>query len=168
MLRRFFKLDQLGTDVRRESAAGVTTFLTMAYIIFVNPDIFSGTGMDKGALITTTVLASVFGTLLAGLWGAIFSFMFVDLFDSVGTIVACSYEAGLVAEDGTIHGIDRVLEADAVATVAGALLGTSTTTCYIESGGNPSRHVGYRRALRPGSYPRCRLTSFPHSRHAVR
>jgi AGZA family xanthine/uracil permease-like MFS transporter len=60
--------------------------------------------------------------------------MFVDLFDSVGTIMACSYEAGLVAEDGTIHRLDRVLEADAVSTLAGALLGTSTTTTYIESG----------------------------------
>jgi AGZA family xanthine/uracil permease-like MFS transporter len=68
-----------------------------------------------------------------GLVGAIFSFMFVDLFDSIGTIVACSYEAGHVEPDGTIKNIDKVLEADAVATVAGALLGTSTTTTYIES-----------------------------------
>jgi AGZA family xanthine/uracil permease-like MFS transporter len=74
------------------------------------------------------------GALKWGMWGAIFSFMFVDLFDSVGTIVACSYEAGMVREDGTIERIDRVLEADAVATIAGALLGTSTTTTYIESG----------------------------------
>ena len=69
-----------------------------------------------------------------GLLGAIFSFMFVDLFDSVGSIMACSYEAGLVREDGTVRKIDRVLKADAVATLAGALLGTSTTTTYIESG----------------------------------
>jgi AGZA family xanthine/uracil permease-like MFS transporter len=69
-----------------------------------------------------------------GMAGAIFSFMFVDLFDSVGTIVACSYEAGYVADDGRIERIDRVLEADALATIAGSLLGTSTTTTYIESG----------------------------------
>jgi AGZA family xanthine/uracil permease-like MFS transporter len=74
------------------------------------------------------------GALQWGMWGAIFSFMFVDLFDSVGTIVACSYEAGMVAEDGSIAQLDRVLEADAVSTIAGALLGTSTTTTYIESG----------------------------------
>ena len=59
--------------------------------------------------------------------------MFVDLFDSIGTIVACSYEAGYVEPDGTIKKIDKVLEADAVATIAGSLLGTSTTTTYIES-----------------------------------
>ena len=59
--------------------------------------------------------------------------MFVDLFDSIGTIVACSYEAGHVEKDGTIKHIDKVLEADAVATIAGSLMGTSTTTTYIES-----------------------------------
>jgi len=307
MLEKLFKIEARGSTVSREAAAGVTTFLTMAYIIFVNPNILGTTGMDKGALITATILASALGTLLAGLWanvpfamapgmglnaffafslvlgkqvtwqtalgvvfisgviflvltlagvrrhivaaiplelrlaiaagiglfitfigtqnlglivdnpatlvslgtlntpvilglvgllviavleirkvrgamligivlttvlgvifgqvspperfidsppsiapifmqmdlgaalrwgmwGSIFSFMFVDLFDSVGTIVACSYEAKLVKEDGSIEGIDRVLEADAVATVAGAVLGTSTTTTYIESG----------------------------------
>jgi AGZA family xanthine/uracil permease-like MFS transporter len=307
MLEKLFKLQEHRTSVPREIAAGVTTFLTMGYIIFVNPNILSATGMDKGALITATILAASFGTILAGLWanvpfamapgmglnaffafslvlgkgvtwqtalgvvfvsgivfllltvlgvrrhvisaiplelrlaiaagiglfitfigfqglglivdnpatlvslgsltrpvvlglvglvvitvleirkvqgsiligilvttvlgilfkevampgalvsappsmspiflkmdiagalkwgmwGAIFSFMFVDLFDSVGTIVACSYEAGLIKQDGTIDRIDRMLEADAVATIAGALFGTSTTTTYIESG----------------------------------
>ena len=307
MLERLFKLEANGTTSTREITAGVTTFLTMGYIIFVNPNILSATGMDKSALITATILAAALGTILAGLWanvpfamapgmglnaffaftlvlgkgvswqtalgvvfvsgvifflltvlgvrkhviaaiplelrlsiaagiglfitfigfqgmglivdnqavlvglgalnkpvvlglvgllvitvleirkvsgailigiiittilgiltqevampaklvdtppslapiflkmdiasaikwgmwGSIFSFMFVDLFDSVGTIVACSYEAGMVNDDGEIERIDRVLEADAVATVAGALMGTSTTTTYIESG----------------------------------
>jgi AGZA family xanthine/uracil permease-like MFS transporter len=75
----------------------------------------------------------IMAALQWGLVGAIFSFMFVDLFDSIGTIVACSYEAGYVKPDGTIKKIDKVLEADAVATIAGSLLGTSTTTTYIES-----------------------------------
>lgn len=307
MLEKLFKLEANQTTASREIAAGVTTFLTMGYIIFVNPNILSATGMDKGALITATILAAAFGTMLAGIWanvpfamapgmglnaffafslvlgkgvnwqtalgvvfisgvifllltvlgvrkhviaaiplelrlaiaagiglfitfigfqglglvvdnpatlvglgsfsrpvvlgligllvitileirkvsgsiligilvttilgiifkevslpqtlvgappsmepifmkmdlagaikwgmwGAIFSFMFVDLFDSVGTIVACSYEADLIREDGTIERLDRVLEADAIATIAGAMMGTSTTTTYIESG----------------------------------
>jgi len=75
----------------------------------------------------------IVGALQWGLAGIIFSFMFVDLFDSVGTIVACSYEAGYVADDGTIPKIDRMLMADAVATISGAVLGTSTTTTYIEA-----------------------------------
>lgn len=75
----------------------------------------------------------ILGALKWGLVGAIFSFMFVDLFDSIGTIVACSYEAGHVKKDGTIENIDKMLGADALATVVGSLLGTSTTTTYIES-----------------------------------
>lgn len=306
MLDKFFKLSQHNTTIRREVIAGVTTFLTMAYIIAVNPTILADAGMDKEALITVTALTACFGTLLMGLWinvplamapgmglnaffaytlvvgqgiswqtalgvvfvsgiafllltafgfrekivaaiphslrlaipggiglfitfiglqnmglvvqsdstlvtmgsfgppvvlgliglvvtlilearnwrgsiligiiattvlgilfgeihlpssivsvppsiaptvfeldiigalqwgliGAIFSFMFVDLFDSVGTIVACSYEADLVEEDGSIKNISAMLGADAVATSVGALLGTSTTTTYVES-----------------------------------
>ncbi|MBT3375205.1 MAG: NCS2 family permease [Lentisphaerae bacterium] len=306
-LARFFKLDANKTTIQREVVGGITTFLTMAYILFVNPSILSATGMDKGALITVTALASCFGTLLVGLWvnvpfamapgmglnaffaytlvlgnkvswetalgvvflsgvfflvltlcgirerivnaiplslrlavaagigvfitfiglqnlglvvdnpatliglgtfskpvflgltgllliaalevrripgsiligilattllgalfgevkmpdailsappsiaplamkldimgalkwslcGTIFSFMFIDLFDSIGTIVACSYEARIVREDGTIRGVKQMLGADAIATAVGAVLGTSTTTTYIESG----------------------------------
>lgn len=305
-MTRFFKLKENKTDVRTEIIGGLTTFLTMAYIIFVNPAILSDAGMDKGALITVTCLVAGLSTLLVAFWanvpfamapsmglnafftytlvmgqglswqtalgvvfisgvafllltiagvrekvvsaiplslristaagiglfitfiglknmglvvdnpatlvsigpmstpvliglgalmvitilemhnirgsiligivtatvagiifgqvelpktmcslppsmapiafkldivgafkwglaGAVFSFMFVDLFDSVGTIVACSYEAGHVEADGSIKKIDKVLEADAVATIAGSLLGTSTTTTFIES-----------------------------------
>lgn len=305
-MKQLFKLEENGSDVKTEVIGGLTTFLTMAYILFVNPLILSEAGMDKPALITATCLAAAFGTLLVGLWanvpfamapgmglnafftytlvmgqglnwqtalgvvfvsgvaffiltvagirekvvnaiplslristaagiglfitfiglknmglivdnpatlvsigpltrpvliglaalllisilefrrvkgsiligiaaatvagilfrdvsmpdavmstppslapiafhldilgalrwglvGAIFSFMFVDLFDSIGTIVACSYEAGHVEPDGTIKKIDKILEADAAATVVGSLLGTSTTTTYIES-----------------------------------
>ncbi|PTN10555.1 NCS2 family permease [Mangrovibacterium marinum] len=306
MLDNFFKISERGSSFRKEIIGGVTTFLTMAYIIFVNPNILGDAGMDRNALITVTIVAAVIGTLLAGVWakvpyamapgmglnafftytlvigagvewqtalgvvfisgivflaltvtgirtkiihtiplalrlatgagiglfisfigfknmglvvanpatfvglgpftptlliglvgliitailevkkvrggifygiiittiialiagevkapdtlvslppsispialkldimsalsfgliGAVFSFMFVDLFDSVGTIVACSYEAGFVDKDGKVKYVDRILEADAVATVAGSLLGTSTTTTYIES-----------------------------------
>jgi len=75
----------------------------------------------------------ILSALSFSLIGAVFSFMFVDLFDSVGTIVACSYEAGFVDKKGRVENVDRILEADAVATVVGSLLGTSTTTTYIES-----------------------------------
>ena len=305
-MEKFFKLSEHNTTARKEIVAGITTFLTMAYIIFLNPTILADAGMDKGALITVTALAAFFGTMLIGLWanvplamapgmglnaffayslvlgnkitwetalgvvfisgvlffvltilgvrekivnaiplsiriaipagiglfitliglknleiivsnkhtlvtlgsltptvllglagiliigilevkkikgsiltgiivttvlgvifgevtmpeslismphsimpiafkldimgalkfgliGAIFSFMFVDLFDSIGTMVACSYEGGFVEEDGKIKNIDKMLEADAVATVFGSVMGTSTTTTYIES-----------------------------------
>ena len=308
ILDRLFRLKSLGTTPWREVVAGTTTFLTMAYVIFVHPDVLSQAGMDKEALITVTILASALATLLAGFWanvpiaiapgmglnaffafslvigkgvswetalgvvfisgvffllltilgirtrivgaipihlrlaiasgiglfitfigfqklglivpdpgtmiaagtvttpvllglvglmvmavleargikgailggiilttllgilfvedvslptqlfsappsiepvflkldilgalqwgliGAIISFIFVDLFDSVGTIMACAYGADLVNKDGDIEKLDRILEADATATILGSLLGTSTTTAYVESG----------------------------------
>ncbi|MGL5087993.1 MAG: NCS2 family permease [Cetobacterium sp.] len=305
-MEKLFQLKEHGTTVKQEIIAGVTTFLTMAYIIFVNPSILSLTGMDKGALITVTCLASAIGTAITAFWvnaplamapgmglnafftftlvlgngatwqqalgvvfisgiifliltfsglrekiidaipaeirlavgagiglfiafigmqgmglivsnpatvvglgkfnisvvlglvgfaimgflemrkikggiligivsttvlgiifgavelptqimsippspapialkldilgaikpmflGSIFSFMFVDLFDSLGTIMACAHEAEMIDEKGKIKNVSKILEADAVATVIGSLLGTSTTTTFVES-----------------------------------
>ena len=306
MLEKLFQLSVHGTDIRTEAVAGLTTFLTAAYIIFVHPDILSATGMDRGALTTITCLVAAGATLLIALWAnaplmmapgmglnafftysivltqgipwqtalgvvflsgifflvltwagirekivraiplslriaaavgiglfiafiglknlgiivrndavivglgaftpqallglgglllavileirkirgailisiiattmagilcglvpmpdaivsippspapimfkldiagafslslfsAIFSFMFVDLFDSLGTMLAVCREAGMADEKGEIAKLPQMLTADAVATVGGALLGTSTTTTYIES-----------------------------------
>lgn len=305
-MEKLFQLKEHGTTVKQEIIAGVTTFLTMAYIIFVNPSILSMTGMDKGALITVTCLASAIGTGITAFWvnaplamapgmglnafftftlvlgngatweqalgvvfisgviflaltfsglrekiidaipaeirlavgagiglfiafigmqgmglivsnpatvvalgkfnlnvvlglvgfaimgflemkkvkggiligivattvlgiifgavqlpsqiismppspapialkldvlgaikpvflGSIFSFMFVDLFDSLGTIMACAHEAEMIDEKGKIKNVSKILEADAIATVIGSLLGTSTTTTFVES-----------------------------------
>lgn len=63
MLEKIFKLTQSKTTVRRELIAGVITFLTMSYILVVNPNILSAAGMDRAALFTATALASVLGTL---------------------------------------------------------------------------------------------------------
>ena len=68
MFEKFFKLKQNGTNVRTEIIAGITTFLTMAYILAVNPNILSATGMDAHALFTTTAIAAIFGTLVMALW----------------------------------------------------------------------------------------------------
>lgn len=305
-MTNIFSLAEHRTDVKKEVIGGMTTFITMAYIIFVNPNILGATGMDKGALITVTCLASFIGTVIAALWvnvpfamapgmglnafftytlvigrglsweqalgvtflsgvvflifaflgvrekvvdaipitlrlamssgiglfitfiglqnlglvvpnpatmiglgpmstqivlgltglfiitvleikkvkgsmlvgilatttlgmlvgvvdvpesimsmppsiapiafkldimgalkvasiGPIFSLMFVDLFESIGTIMACAIEADMVDDKGRIKNIGKLLEADAAATTVGALLGTSTTTCYIEA-----------------------------------
>src|SRR5580765_8961524 len=59
-----FKLAAAGTTVRTEVVAGITTFLTMAYIIFVQPTVLSAAGMDSGAVLTATCLASALATLL--------------------------------------------------------------------------------------------------------
>jgi len=63
----------------------------------------------------------------------VFVFLFVDLFDNVGTLVAVTKRAGLVAEDGTIPRLNRILLADSTATMVGAMAGVSTVTSYIES-----------------------------------
>ena len=64
MLEKFFKLSDNGTDVKTEVMAGITTFMTMAYILAVNPSIMAAAGMDQGAVFTATALASLIGTLL--------------------------------------------------------------------------------------------------------
>lgn len=67
ILDRVFKLTENKTDVKKEILAGLTTFVTMSYIIAVNPDILSATGMDEGALFTATILAAAVSTLVMGL-----------------------------------------------------------------------------------------------------
>ena len=68
MFENLFKLSENGTTVRIEVMAGLTTFLTMAYIIIVNPDIMFAAGMDKGALFVATCLAAALGCLIMGLY----------------------------------------------------------------------------------------------------
>jgi AGZA family xanthine/uracil permease-like MFS transporter len=63
----------------------------------------------------------------------VMTFLFVDLFDTIGTVIAVSLKADMVDKDGKVDGVGRMLMADAVATTAGACLGTSTTTTYVES-----------------------------------
>ena len=306
MLKKYFGLEERGTSVRVEVVAGVTTFLTMAYVIFVNPAVLSTTGMDKGALIAVTCIVTAIATIITGLFakapiamapgmglnaffayslvlgnkiswetalgvvflsglffllltllglrkklveaipaslisaisvgiglfitfiglvklgvivnneatlvaagaltptvliglaglvvmiffetkkisgsllagiivstvlagvfgyierptelislhfdikavafkldilgalkwslfGSIFSLMFMDMFDSIGTLVACCHQANMVDENKRIKGLDRLLGVDAIATMIGAVFGTSTTTSYIES-----------------------------------
>ncbi len=101
--------------------------------------IFKKVNLPTSFLNTNFNFSSIFlkldilGALKWSFVGVIFSMMFIDMFDSVGTIIACSKEAGLVEKDGTIKKLGTMLTLDAIATMVGALLGTSTTTSYIES-----------------------------------
>ena len=63
----------------------------------------------------------------------VFTFLFIDMFDTMGTVIGVSQKAGMVDEKGNVDDIDKMFLADSVATVAGACLGTSTTTTYVES-----------------------------------
>ena len=64
----FFKLKENGTSVSTEVTAGLTTFFAMAYIIAVNPSILGQTGMPWGAVFLATIIASIVGTLIMGLF----------------------------------------------------------------------------------------------------
>ncbi len=306
MLEKLFQLSRFGSNWRTEVLAGITTYLTMAYIIFVNPAMLADAGMDRGAVFVATCLAAAIGCLVMGLWAnlpvalapgmglnafftygvvlgmgytwqaalgavflsgclfillslfkvrewainaipdtlkkaiaagigtflalialknagiiidhpatlvtlgdvtqfgpamailgfflviafvqrnvpgavmlaillvtaaaialgkvdyhgvvsappsiaptfmqmdlaaaldvamlsVIFAFLFVDLFDTSGTLIAVTQRAGLIKEDGQVPRLKQALMADSTATVAGAVLGTSTTTSYVES-----------------------------------
>lgn len=67
ILEKIFKLSENNTTVKKEVIAGITTFMTMAYILVVNPSILSEAGMDKGAVFTATALASCIGSIAMGL-----------------------------------------------------------------------------------------------------
>lgn len=318
ILEKTFKISERGSSVRQEVIGGITTFLAMSYIIFVNPGILGDAGMDRGALITVTCLASALATFISGIWanapfalapgmglnafftytlvlgkgvpwetalgivfisgffflilsiggvrerianaiplplkiavgggigmfitliglknlglvvaneatlvalgpittpviigiiglivsmvleikqvkggmligiivstilafitgsvgvpdsivslppsvapiamkldilgafklsliGPIFSFMFVDLFDTLGTLISCSKQMGMVDENGHIKGLGRMLYTDVSATIFGSMMGTSTVTTFVESAAGVA--VGARTGL---------------------
>lgn len=93
-------------------------------------------------IISTQFDFSLFGAFIDGFkdlashpqcWVAIFSLLFVDFFDTAGTLVAVASSADLVNEDGTLDNIDKALLSDAIGTVFGAVVGTSTVTSFVES-----------------------------------
>lgn len=85
------------------------------------------------SLMPTLLQLDIAGALDIGLISVIFAFLFVDLFDTAGTLVGVAQKANLLDKDGKMPRLGRALLADSTATMAGAALGTSTTTSYIES-----------------------------------
>ena len=67
-LDKIFKLKANGTNVKTEIVSGITIFLTLAYILAVNPNILSESGMDKGAIFTATAVASAIATIIMAFW----------------------------------------------------------------------------------------------------
>jgi len=76
----------------------------------------------------------IMGALQVGFIGTIFALFYTDLFDTIGTLMACTKEAGLVQADGKIKHFKKMLGVDAIATLMSGVFGTSPTTSYIESG----------------------------------
>lgn len=95
MLERLFQLTKFGTNPKTEIMAGITTYLTMAYIIFVNPAMLADAGMDQGAVFVATCLAAAVGCLIMGLWAnlpvALAPGMGLNAFFTYGVVLGMGY-----------------------------------------------------------------------------
>ena len=106
--------------------------VTIASILFGYSDFF-GVFSIPPSILPTFMQLDVKAALSLGLATIVFAFLFVDLFDNTGTLIGIAYRAGFMTKDGKLPRISRALLADSTAAVAGAVLGTSTTTSYLES-----------------------------------
>jgi len=109
--------------------AAATTFTAFAFGLTK----FTGGAPPLEALSQTAFHLNIPAAFQLGLAEIIFVFLFVDLFDNLGTLLAVASRAGLIEANGQIPRIERILAADSVATIIGSLAGTSTVVSYIES-----------------------------------
>ena len=108
--------------------------LTVALVGLLTGNIeFGGIVSAPPSIAPTLMQLDIAGAFDISMISVIFAFLFVDLFDTAGTLVGVSKKAGLMRADGSIPNLDKALLADSTATVAGSFLGTSSTTSYIES-----------------------------------
>ena len=94
---------------------------------------FSGV-VDTPPSVSPIFMKFEWGQILSwDMLAVVFTFLFIDMFDTMGTVIGVSQKAGFVDEKGNVEDIDKVFMADSIGTVCGACLGTSTTTTYVES-----------------------------------
>jgi AGZA family xanthine/uracil permease-like MFS transporter len=110
---------------------GILVVTIVSIVFHFSP--FGGVISMPPSLAPTFLQLDIKGALDIGLFSVIFSFLFVDLFDNSGTLIGVAKRAGLMGKDGYMPKMGRALIADSTAAMAGSLLGTSTTTSYIES-----------------------------------
>lgn len=121
-------------DARRVPGAIIISVLaTTAAGVGLGVSPFRGVAAAPPSLAPTFLKLDLSGALEVGLVTIIFALFFVDLFDNTGTLVGVAHRAGMIGPDGKIPRLNRVFVADSIATLCGALLGTSTVTSYIES-----------------------------------
>ncbi|NLY58633.1 MAG: NCS2 family permease [Gammaproteobacteria bacterium] len=129
----------------------VTGAVMIGILVITGISLLLGLSQADGFLAAPPSLAPTFleldirGALDVGLVSVIFAFLFVDLFDTSGTLIGVAQKAGLVDKDGKLPRLGKALMADSSATMFGSLLGTSTTTSYVESAAGTS--VGGRTGL---------------------
>jgi AGZA family xanthine/uracil permease-like MFS transporter len=121
-------------EARRVTGAvmiGILVVTAIAISLGVTP--FGGIVSMPPSLAPTFLELDIMGALDVGMISVIFAFLFVDLFDNTGTLIGVAKRAGLMSKDGHLPKMGRALIADSAAAMGGSLLGTSTTTSYIES-----------------------------------
>ena len=117
--------------VRGAVLIGILVVTTASILLGFSP--FNGLVSMPPSMAPTFMQLDIAGALDIGLLSVIFAFLFVDLFDNSGTLIGVAKRAGLMGKDGHMPKMGRALIADSTAAMAGSLLGTSTTTSYIES-----------------------------------
>ena len=110
---------------------GILVVTAIAIAIGITP--FAGILSMPPSIAPTFLQLDIIGALDVGMISVIFAFLFVDLFDNTGTLIAVAKRAGLMSKDGHLPKMGRALLADSTAAMSGSLLGTSTTTSFIES-----------------------------------
>ncbi|GLZ84111.1 transporter [Metapseudomonas resinovorans] len=121
-------------EARKVTGAVLIGILTVTIAgIALGVSQFGGIFSMPPSLAPTFLQLDIAGALEIGLISVIFAFLFVDLFDNSGTLIAVAKKAGLMRADGYMPKMGRALIADSTAAMGGSLLGTSTTTSYIES-----------------------------------
>ena len=119
---------------RGMKSAVLLSILTITGLGLVFGDVqYSGLVSAPPSVMPTFMKMDLSSVLEISMISVIFAFLFVDLFDTSGTLVAVAQRGGLLDDKGRLPRLNRALSADSTATIAGAMLGTSTTTSYIES-----------------------------------
>ncbi|HBX57721.1 NCS2 family permease [Pseudomonas sp. UBA2684] len=124
----------IGLEARKVTGAVLIGILVVTVLsIALGISEFGGVLSMPPSLAPTFMQLDIMGALDIGLVSVVFAFLFVDLFDNSGTLIAVAKKAGLMRKDGYMPKMGRALIADSTAAMTGSLLGTSTTTSYIES-----------------------------------
>ena len=119
---------------RGYKAAVIMSILAVTILGLLFGDVkYSGIVSMPPSIAPTFMKMDLAGVLDVSMISIVFAFLFVDLFDTSGTLVAVAHRGGFLDQNGRLPRLNRALTADSLATIAGAALGTSTTTSYIES-----------------------------------
>ncbi|MBO2695377.1 NCS2 family permease [Shewanella algae] len=119
---------------RGYKAAVILSILAITVLGLAFGDVqYSGLVSMPPSIAPTFMKMDLSGMLEISMISVVFAFLFVDLFDTSGTLVAVAHRGGFLDDKGRLPRLNRALTADSAATIAGAMLGTSTTTSYVES-----------------------------------